>query len=138
MSMKADDRLVFRLKDRLGYVDGSWFGDADLASVRADTVFLNLENSEVSDFGIAKLPDMPVLRCIDLDGTWVTDASMKRLATFRSLEEIWIEGTLVSDRGLDFLQSLKSLKFISVLDCERISNEAVSSLQAANPGIEVH
>ncbi|PTB92229.1 hypothetical protein C9974_13240 [Marinobacter sp. B9-2] len=138
MSMKSEDRLVFRLKGRFGYVDGSWFSDADLASVPADTVFLNLENSGVSDFGIASLPEMPALRCIDLDGTRVTDAAMERLATFKSLEEIWLESTVVSDSGLGFLQSLKGLKFISVLDCEHISNEAISSLQAANPGIEVH
>ena len=136
--MKSDDRLVFRLKGQFGYVDGSLFSDADLASVRADTVFLNLENSEVSDCGIANLPDMPALRCIDLDGTRVTDIAMERLATFKSLEEIWLEDTVVSDIGLGFLQSLKGLKFISVLDCEHISDEAVSSLQAANPGIEVH
>ena len=84
--MKSEDRLVFRLKGRFGYVDGSWFSDADLASVPADTVFLNLENSGVSDFGIASLPEMPALRCIDLDGTRVTDAAMERLATFKSLE----------------------------------------------------
>ncbi len=136
--MKSDDRLVFRLKGRFGYVDGSRFSDADLAYVQADTVFLNLENADVSDFGIANLPNMPALRCIDLDGTRITDAAMERLATFKSLEEIWIEGTLVSDSGLGFLQSLKGLKFISILDCEYISNEAVSSLQVANPSIEVH
>lgn len=135
--MGAADRLVFRLKKGQGYVDGSDLSDPDLVGIPDDTVLLNLENANVSDAGIGALPDLPRLRCIDLDGTRVTDAAMERIAMFRNLEEIWIEGTAVSDRGLASLHGLESLKFISILDCADISDQAVAELRKAIPGIEV-
>jgi len=136
--MGAEERLVFLLKEAPGYIDGEWLSDSDLAEVPGDTVFLNLENAQISDAGVGSLPDLPRLRCIDLDSTRISDTAMERVAMFRSLEEIWIEGTAVSDRGLAFLHDLQSLKFISILDCENISDEAVAALQEAIPGVEVH
>jgi Leucine-rich repeat (LRR) protein len=131
-------RLVFLLRDKPGHVDGSNFDDETLVDVPKNTVFLSLENANVSDLGIELLPDLPHLRCIDLDGTHITDKGMKRIAEFRNLEEIWIEGTQVSDVGLSVLYPLENLKFISILDCEHISKEGIERLRAAVPGVEVH
>jgi hypothetical protein len=136
--MAATERLVFRLKEGPGYVDGSDLCDSDLAGIPHDTVLLHLENADVSDAGIGALPDLPRLRCIDLDGTRIADAAMQRIGMFRNLEEIWIEGTAVSDRGLAFLHGLANLKFISILDCAEISDQAVAELRKAIPGVEVH
>lgn len=136
--MSKSQRLVFLLRDKPGHVDGSNFNDENLTDVPKNTVFLSLENADVSDFGIELLPDLPDLRCIDLDGAQITDTGMKRIAAFRNLEEIWIEGTPVSDAGLRVLYPLSNLKFISTLDCEHISNEAIERLKAEVPGVEVH
>ncbi|WP_303759322.1 hypothetical protein [Alcanivorax jadensis] len=136
--MSINQRLVFLLRDKPGHVDGSNFDDETLTDVPKNTVFLSLENADVSDLGIELLPDLPHLRCIDLDGTQVTDKGMKRIAAFRNLEEVWIEGTQVSDAGLSVLYPLTNLKFISVMDCEHISDEAIECLRAAVPGVEVH
>ncbi|WP_309046037.1 hypothetical protein [Marinobacter sediminicola] len=136
--MARDQRLVFSLQEGPGYIKGTQFTDVDLAGVSGYVVFLNLENADISDQGIRVLPELPELRGIDLDGTEVTDKAMERIAEFKNLEEIWIEGTSVSDVGFSCLHSLKNLRFISIVDCENISNEAIERLEVSIPGVEVH
>jgi hypothetical protein len=133
----AEDRLVFKLKNEPGYLDGTTFRDSDLSTVPKDTVFLNLENARITDDGIVAMPDLPRLRCVDLDSTGITDAALQRLGGFPNLEEIWIEDTAVTDKGLAYLYGLRRLRFISILDCA-ISDEAVNGLRRAIPGVEVH
>jgi hypothetical protein len=134
--MPVEDMLVFLLKNKPGYIDGTDFEDTDLATISRNTVFLNLEKAVVTDDGIISLPDLPHLRCIDLDSTAITDRALQRLGDFLSLEEIWIEDTAVTDEGLSQLFGLKSLRFISILD-SAISEKAVEALRNAIPGIEV-
>jgi len=131
-------RLIYLLKEAPGYIDGTQFRDLDLATIASETVSLSLENAHVSDPGIGSLPDLPRLRCIDLDGTPISDLAMERVGMFRSLEEVWIEGTAVSDRGLKSLHRLTNLTFISIVDCEHISHKGVAELQKAIPGVQIH
>ena len=135
--MPVEERLFSSLRNGPGYIDGEWFTDSDLGRVPEDTVFLRLENARISDAGIAVLPALPKLRCLDLDSTKITDAAMKRIAEFQALEELWIEDTAVTDAGLRSLHRLPSLRFVSIIDCE-MSEEAVIELQKAIPGIRVH
>jgi hypothetical protein len=129
--------LVFLLKNNPGYVNARSWSDIQLASTPTETVFLDLENAIISDSAINGLPELPNLRCIDLDSTNISDASMERIGNFVSLEEIWIEDTAVTDIGITKLLGLKNLRFISILGCE-ISEQSVEALRSSIPGVYVH
>lgn len=135
--MSADERLVFLLCDDPKTIIGTGYKDVDLLTIPTDTVYLCLENSQVTDEGIANLPSFINIRCIDLDSTLITDAALKKLSGFASLEELWLEDTAITDQGVRFLYPLKKLKFLSILDCD-ISHEAIKKLQDELPGLKIH
>ena len=134
--MTASTMLVFQLKGTPGHVDGTEFTDADLANIPTDTTLLQLECSQITDKGMLNLPDLPNLRCIDLDSTSITNLSMDKVATFLSLEEIWIEDTSITDEGLIKLSPLNKLRYISA-EYTDISDAAVQKLRTKIPGLVI-
>lgn len=135
--VRNSERLVFSLKNRPGYVDGSCYADSDLRQVPDDTVFLSLENANITDVGLAQLPDLPRLRCLDLDSTKISDQALSSISRFASLEELWIEDTSITDHGLSVLSNLAHLRFVSITDCD-ISDAGIDRLRKEVPGIFVH
>jgi len=129
--------LVFSLKSEDGYLDATGYLDRDLAEIPSETIFLNLENANIGDEGILLLPNLRLLRCLDLDSTRITDKAMSKIGTFSAIEEIWIEDTKITDHGLDELAGLNRLQFISIMDCD-ISDAAVQRLRKAIPGVTIH
>lgn len=130
------DVLIFKLKNEPGYFDASDLSDRDINLVPEDTVCLSLENEDVTDQGIANLPELASLRCIDLDSTEITDKAMKIICRTSSLEEVWIEGTGITDVGFKILALLPELKFVSFWD-SRISEDAIRYVKDFLPGLKL-
>lgn len=129
--------MVFSLRDDPRFVDGCDFEDGDLARAPIDTIALSLENSRVTNVGVASLSRLNDLRCLDLDGTVITDEALRAIACIRSIEELWIEGTGVTDAGLSYLKELENLRFLSVAYCDAVSDQAIADLKSRLPLLEV-
>ena len=129
------DVIIFKLKEEPGFIDGSEFNDDEMYDVPEDTVCLSLENANVTDIGVSRLPKLNSLRCIDLDSTSITDASMDRISTFKSLEEVWIEDTKITDVGFKKLVLLPKLRYVSFLNTE-ISDEAFNYVIERVPNLK--
>lgn len=87
---------------------GSNITDSDLAALRhlADVVdVVGLENTAVTNKGLAHLLPLKILDNVDLTNTGVSDTGLDVLATIRTLEFIHIEGTKVSAEGVRKLQA---------------------------------
>ncbi len=129
------DVIIFKLKEEAGYFDATGFSDHDLSGVPEDTICLSLENAEITDEGIFRLPNLKNLRCIDLDSTQITDRAMDVISNFTELEEVWIEDTKITDSGFKKLAMLPKLKYVSFWDTE-ISDEAFDYVMERLPGLK--
>lgn len=77
--------------------------DNDLACLKylADVVdVVGLENTAVTDEGLAHLLPLTILDNVDLSNTGVTDEGLDVLSKIRTLEVIHIEATKVSPDGV--------------------------------------
>ena len=137
MDAEHERRLIFSLRNHEGFINGKAFSDAHLESLSENTVCLNLENAQVTDLGLQRLPSLIKLRCIDLDNTRITNLGMNELVRFPNLEELWIESTEVTDTGILALQGNEKLRFLSIVDCD-VSDGSLDKLEAAIPGIYIH
>ena len=82
--------------------------DSDLAALKhlADVVdVVGLENTAVTDEGLAYLLPLKILDNVDLTNTGISDKGLEFLATIRTLEFIHIEGTKASAEGVKKLQA---------------------------------
>ncbi len=89
---------------------------------------ISLEGSSVSDDACRKLSRITSLSSVQLSNTYVSDEGCKWLAKLPSLEMLDLSKTRVGDGGLDALKSCKTLKSLNVRNCERMTNEGLSSL----------
>lgn len=96
--------------------------------------FLDLSYCVVSDVGLRVISDLTNLRMIRLDSTNITDAGLEQLITRKELHIIHLRGTSVTDEGLGKLERLKHLTGLYV---DTITDERVSSLLTACPGLVI-
>ncbi len=76
---------------------------------------LNLDNSPVTDAGLASLGPMPELRDLSLTRTLITDDAIVMIARqFPSLVSLRLDRTAITDKGLSGLKSLTSLQQLSL------------------------
>ena len=113
--------LIFALRGSPTFVDGHEFRDSDLVQVTTNCECLCLENSHITDKGIATLTRLLGLKCLDLDSTAITDSALVTVGALRSLEELWLEDTAITDAGLTHLKRLHSLRFISLDSTVRLT-----------------
>ncbi len=130
-------------KPELAYAPGTNFaavGDAQLsalAPLAASIVALELQQTKVSDAGLAALAPFTKLRVLQLQNTALTDAGLQHLATLTSLENLNLYATGVTDAGLPQLAGLKNLKKIFLWQ-SKVSAAGADQLRAAIPGLDVN
>jgi|GEM_PF-4888358 len=83
---------------------------------------LSVEETSVSDAGLAYLSNCPQLEDLNLRGTQVSDKGMKHLLCLKKLRIIGLEKTKVTPTGLSSLKSLP-LKKISVPNASMSRNQ---------------
>ena len=116
------------------------FGDkevASLGSVAAQTLWLNLGKTQITDAGVASLASLKELRRLHLDNTKITDKALATVAKFTHLEYLNLYGTEVTDAGLAHLKGLKNLKKLYLWKT-KVTKEKVEELKKALPGIYIN
>jgi hypothetical protein len=96
---------------------GKAFGDAELAQlapVASAVQWLDLGGTSVTDAGLAALGPMHRLRRLHLDESRVTDDGLARLSGLKEIEYLNLRGTSVTDRGLAALRALPRLRALYV------------------------
>ena len=116
------------------------FGDKEAAaigSIAAQTLWLNLGKTQVTDAGIASLAKFKELRRLHLDNTKITDKALATIANFDHLEYLNLYGTEVTDAGLGHLKGLKNLKKLYLWQT-KVSKDKAEELKKALPGIYIN
>ncbi|MEI6654555.1 MAG: c-type cytochrome domain-containing protein [Verrucomicrobiota bacterium] len=114
-------------------------GDAQLnamAPVAGSVVALELQQTRVTDAGLAALAPFVKLRNLQLQNTALSDAGMVHLGGIAALEVVNLYGTGVTDAGLQHLAPLKHLKKVCLWQ-SKVTEEGASQFRAAMPGVDV-
>ncbi len=127
----------------LVYAPGNQFaavGDEQLsalAPLAGSVVSLELQQTKVSDAGLAALAPFSHLRSLQLQNTAITDAGLPHLAKLASLENLNLYATTITDDGLQQLACLKNLKKIHLWQ-SKVTAAGADKLRAAIPGLDVN
>ena len=116
------------------------FGDKEAAvitSVAAQTLWLNLGKTQITDAGVASLAKFKELRRLHLDNTKITDKSLATLAKLPHLEYLNLYGTGVTDAGLAHIKGLKNLKKLYLWKT-KVTKEKADELKKSIPGIYIN
>ena len=105
--LEIRDQLVWLNMNNTRVTDAQLEGLARLTNLRV----LYLNNTSVSDAGVAKLEPLTELRWLSLVGTNVTDQAVPILLKLRKLTDLFLFGTTVSETGIrELLDSREQLK----------------------------
>lgn len=130
---KAGARVQYGLAGGY-YIDlkDTGLDDGDLEPIEQlpDILTLDLSGTDVTDAGLARIAAGPKdLTSLILDNTDVTDEGLAAIAGLSNLTTLSIAGTGVTDAGLALLpQNHSRLKSLTLMDCEKITNEGLKSI----------
>jgi Leucine-rich repeat (LRR) protein len=105
-----------------------------LPNTREVFIGATLQESKVSDKGLAHLQHLKDLRCLYINGAQMTDNSVAIIRRLSHLEELYLDRTAVTDVGLRHLSAIK-VRHLSLADT-RITDEGLETL-ASMPQLEV-
>jgi uncharacterized membrane protein len=108
-----------------------------MAPVAASVVALDLQQTKVTDAGLAALAPFVKLRKLQLQNTGITDAGVAHLRQLAELEVINLYGTAVTDDGLQSLTGLKHLKKLFLWQ-SKVTEEGAGKFREAHPGVEIN
>lgn len=130
-------------KPELGYAAGSNASAVEdghlaaMAPVSARLVSMDLQQTKITDAGVATLKGFTGLRRLHLQNTAITDAALQSLAALSALEELNLYGTSITDAGLRHLASSKTLRKINLWQT-RVTPAGVANLRDAIPGLTIN
>lgn len=100
--------------------------------------YLGLSFTNVRDRDFASLGNLDRLICLNVAySRGVSDASLKYLARHRTLAYIVLDGTTITREGLRAIAEMPSIKFVSMANCDSISNVDRMWFRAARPDVFV-
>ena len=94
-----------------------------------------LGGTKIDDDGIANLKGA-TCECLGLENTKLTDAGLAYLKDLPRLNRILLNGTQVSDKGLVHLEQIKRLTLISLLGT-KVTKKGVENLKKALPDCDI-
>jgi peroxiredoxin len=83
---------------------------------------------------VPHLKQIAQIRCLQLQNTRVTDAGLAPLRGLSNISSINLEGTSITDRGLDSLKTISSLKY-AFLAGTQVTEDGTLALKRARPGL---
>ena len=90
-------------------------GDNGVSKLHGSAIIdLDLGYTEVTDRGLAVLPDIPGLGTLRLRGTRITDAALVHLGRVKSLAFLDLSGTEVTGSGLSHFKGRPTLEFLGL------------------------
>lgn len=107
-----------------------------LEQVSAQVLWLDLGGTRVTDVALETVARLPNLTRLRLQNTAVTDTGIARLAGLAHLESLNVFGTRVSDAALEPIAAIKSLRAVYVWKTD-VTAEGVARLKAARPTLVV-
>ncbi len=113
--------------------------DADLEGLKPlkYVTELHLQESHLTDVGVAHLQDFKQLQELDLHKSlYISDKGLESLKYLPRLTKLELSYTRISDKGVEHLAALKSLKTLH-LTGTRVTAEGVKTIKAALPNCEV-
>ena len=101
-----------------------------------DLHLLSLEESNVTNQGLAKLPTQMPLRFLRLEGksNEFTAEGLPTVARLRELQHLVIAGRSFSDESLEPLQACPTLQLVTLLDTA-VSLEAIRSFRSQHRSV---
>jgi len=76
-----------------------------------------LDRSDVTDYGIAFLAELPQLQRLSMFSTSFNGSSLQRLQSLSHLEKLRISQNTIKQENLKYLPSMKALNFLSMSRC---------------------
>jgi hypothetical protein len=89
---------------------------------------LILDNTQVSDMGLARLKGSAGLETLSLGGTGITDLGLEHLKGLIRLERLYLFKTAVTDAGLEHLKGLTGLRCLH-LEYTAVTDAGLAHLQ---------
>jgi hypothetical protein len=120
------------------HVQGAALGDSFVSCLAEmdDIATLQLESADITDDGLANLPDLPRLQALFLGGNRaVTDHGLERVLRLHRLEWLGLNDTSISSAGAARLGKLKRLRSLT-LGPNRSINDEVLPVVARLPALE--
>lgn len=113
---------------------------------------LDLSGTRISDEGIEKIANLPLLHDLALDRTGITDRSLKRLGTMR-LQQLTVGNTRITDQGIkqlaqrqgagDYLNDLdltgtaiSDASIPSLISMHRLNRLAIAGTKLTDEGVK--
>ena len=112
--------------------------DAGLAHLKGlkTLAWLSLNGTKVGDAGLVHLKDLKQLEGLNLNDTKVGDAGLVKLRGLKNLEYLSLGGPNVSDVGLAQLKRMKRLRDLD-LSKTKVTDAGVKALQKALPKLKI-
>ena len=107
-----------------------------LKPVSAQVMWLDLGNTRITDTALETIAGLRNLTRLRLQNTAVTDDGVARLAALPLLESLNLFGTRVTDAALEPLAAMKPLRAVYVWNTG-VTGEGVARLKAARPTLVV-
>lgn len=118
---------------------GGPVGDAGLATLSQcpSLEIVNLPRAQFTDAGLAHLKQLPLLTLLRFGSPHVTDAGLEHLAEMPNLRFVHLLNVPITDAGLEPLKRCELLESFYI-DGSRCSDEGLSCLLQARPGLHLH
>ena len=118
---------------------GTKITDLGISSLRRmkKLTVLTLVHTRVGNQSMTILRDMTGLKHLALSYTQVKDQGLADVATLKALQHLDLYTTAVTDAGIGHLQQLDKLDMLNLYDVTSVTEEAVNTLQRANPDLHV-
>lgn len=105
-------------------------GDKELDYlVEADIVDVSLQGSKITDIGLEKISNLPLLLLNAEDVRGITDDGARHIARMRGVQWLYLSGTCITDKGLRYFEQLENLQELQ-LERTQVSALGMHQLQA--------
>lgn len=142
--VKKSGGLILPLSQNNNYVEVTYlnnpkFSDKDasiIAFAPAQTLWLKLSKTQISDSSIEFIIKLPNLTRLHLENTKITDNAINSINVLQNLEYLNLIGTNITDASVQNLSKLKNLKKLYLWKT-KITLSGVETLKKALPNLVV-
>jgi Leucine-rich repeat (LRR) protein len=110
-------------------------GLAELAGLQSLTE-LHLQETQVTDLGLKHLSRLKTLQLLHLHGTKITDAGIVTLTELKELKRLYLDSTETTDKGLKSLHNLKLLRHLT-LKGTKVTNAGIEAVRQTLPQCKI-
>jgi hypothetical protein len=142
--VKKSGGLILPLSQNNNYVEVTFlnnpkFSDKDaslIAIAPAQTLWLKLSKTQISDSSIELILKLPNLTRLHLENTKITDNAINSISVLQNLEYFNLIGTNITDASIQNLSKLKNLKKLYLWKT-KVTLTGVETLKKALPNLSV-